>query len=507
MTLKFNTLIKINGIEFANQGETYADAVTQSTVNRTLTTCSNQEILLRSSGYADFAGTTVPSGKGSIVAIYSIFGNDKQLMIRDLEDVNMTEPRCGSTAGDEPRISIEQMKAVYKGATTSAPKSFIQGVVISDLRYKNIDSRNIVVQEGQHGIVVRFTAAHSFQLGQEVKIVATDVEVSEYNGLLQLNNVPNAYATLIGTGTLPTPKEVTLKYVADNLNLLESTLVTVKDAEAKGATIYNGNVTVQDATGTMILRTGSAATFANSSIPTGKINITAIVSEFTPASTVTPQLIMRNTTDVTGGTPGGGGGETRMTVQALRALYQGVKTTAPEGYIQGVVISDVSSKNITAKNLVLQDGNAGIVIRLTADNTYALGKELKIITTGVELSEFNKLLQLNNVPVSNITVVGEGSLPTPKTVTIAQLKADFEALESTLVSINEVTLSGGTTMGGTLKATDNTGQIDLYTRTDASFAGTAVPSGAKTVTAIVSEFTSGATPGYQLNLRNLNDVK
>jgi hypothetical protein len=504
-----NTLIKIKDIEFVNQGETYADAVTQSTLNRTLSTCSSTEILLRTSGYSDFAGVTVPSGKGTLAAIYSIFGNDQQLMIRDLNDVDMNGPRCGSTAGDEPRMSIQDIKNVYKGSTTTAPKAYIQGVVISDSKYKNITSKNVVIQEGDHGIVVRFSADHAFQLGQEIRIVTTDQEISEFNGLLQLNNIPPAYATLVGAGTLPTPKVLTLKQIADNHPLHESTLVSVKDVEAPGASVYNGNVNIQDGTTSMILRTASTATFANSTVPSGKFNVVAIVSEFTTSGNFTPQLNLRNTTDVTGGTTGGGGGGTgtKMSIQELKSKYSGTKTTAPDGYIQGVVISDLGGKNITAKNLVIQDGNFGIVVRLTTDNTIPLGKEIKIITNGMELSEFNKLLQLNNVPASNVTIVGDGTLPTPKTLTLAQLIADFENLESTLVTINNAGISGAATYAGTLKVNDGTGQMDLFTRSDAAFAGNAVPATPKTITAIVSEFTSGATPGYQLNLRNANDVK
>ncbi len=503
-----NTLIKIKDIEFVNQGETYADAVTQSTLNRTLITCSSSEILLRSSGYSDFAGVTVPSGKGTITAIYSIFGNDDQLMIRDLNDVNMNEPRCGATAGDEPKMSIQEIKNVYKGTTTTAPKAYIQGVVISDSKYKNITSRNLVIQDGDHGIVVRFTADHAFQLGQEIKVVTTDQEISEFNGLLQLNNIPPAYATLVGAGTMPTPKVLTLKQIADNHPLYESTLVSVKDVEAPGASVYNGNVNIQDGTTSMILRTASTATFANSTVPSGKFNVIAIVSEFTTNGNFTPQLNLRNTTDVTGGTTGGGGGTgTKMSIQELKSKYSGTKITAPDGYIQGVVISDLGGKNITAKNLVIQDGNFGIVVRLTTDNTIPLGKEVKITTNGMELSEFNKLLQLNNVPATNVTIVGDGTLPTPKTVTLSQLLADFENLESTLVTVNNATITGAATYAGTLKVNDGTGQIDLFTRSDAAFATSSIPATPKTLTAIVSEFTSGATPGYQLNLRNINDVK
>ena len=503
-----NTLVKIKDIEFENPGQTYADAVTQSTLNRNLVTCSNQEIILRSSGFSDFAGATVPAGKGTITSIYSIFGSDQQLMIRDLNDVDMNSPRCGATAGDEPRISIQELKDVFKGSTTTAPKAYIQGVIISDSKYKNITTRNLVIQDGDHGIVIRFTADHAYQLGQELKIVVTDQEVSEFNGLLQVNNVPLAYTTLVGTGTLPTPKVLTLKQVADNHPLYESTLVNVKDVEASSPGIYSGNVNIQDGTTSMILRTSSTATFANSSVPTGKFNVIAIVSEFTSNGNFTPQLNLRNTTDVTGGTPGGGGGGgSKMTIQELRSKYLGTKTTAPDGFIQGVVTSDASGKNITAKNLVIQEGNFGIVVRLTTDNTIPIGKEIKIVTNGIELSEFNKLLQLNNVPVANVTVIGDGTLPTPRVATIAQITADFENYESTLVTVNNASITGAATLSGTLKVNDGTGQIDLFTRSDAAFAGTSTPQGSKTITAIVSEFTTGATPGYQLNLRNINDVK
>jgi hypothetical protein len=51
----------------------------------------------------------------------------------------------------------------------------------------------------------------------------------------------------------------------------------------------------------MILFTRSQATFAGNAIPTGLVTITALVSEFNA-----PQLIIRNTSDVSGGGTGGG---------------------------------------------------------------------------------------------------------------------------------------------------------------------------------------------------------
>jgi DNA-directed RNA polymerase subunit E'/Rpb7 len=538
--IRLNTLIKINGFQFKNEGDTYSDAVTQQTVNRTLTTCSNKEILLRNSGFADFANVVVPSGKGSVTAIYSIFGQDKQLMIRSLEDVKMTDPRCGAGTGTEPKFTIKQIRETFKGTTTSAPESFIQGVVISDLTNKNINNRNLVIQDGSAGILVRFAAVHNFQLGQEIKIAITGAELSEFNGWLQLNNVANGAASLIGTGTLPAPKEVTIKQIKDNQEAYESTLVLVKDATLSGQANYAGNVTLQDASGSLTLRTENLATFGASPIATGKVNVTGLVSEFTSGS----QMNIRNLADVVGGTvvtPSctdgiQNGNETgidcggscppctvsneRISIEAVRAKFTGTKTTAPNGFIQGIVISDLSSKNITAKNLVIQDGKSGIVVRFTADNTFPVGSEIKVKTDGMELSEFNKLLQITNVPIANATLIGPGTLPTPKVITAAELKANFDQYESTLVELKDVTFSGAPTFAGTIPSggtnpsglvtvTDATGSIDHFAASTALFRANPIPTGTKTIIAIASEFTSAtaANPGYQLNIRTTADIK
>jgi hypothetical protein len=534
-SLRLNTLIKITGVQFKNEGDTYANAATQSSANRFLTTCANQEIILRSSGFADFAGTEVAKGKGSITAVYGIFGVDKQLLIRNLNDIDMKEARCGASNGDEPRLSIKDIKAIFKGTKTTAPKSYIQGVVISDITSKNLQSKNLVLQDGNEGIIVRFTADPSFKLGDEIKIITSDAEISEFNGGLQLNNIPNASASKIGNGTLPTPKEFTVKQIIDNLKTYESTLVKIKGATLDpGATKYDGNVTLQDGSGTLILRTTSTATFASDVPKKGIVDVTAIVSVFN----TTTQVNIRTTDDIVGGsgpifcptlnlnvgdacndndtntnndivtpnceckgTPISSGG--KITVADIRAKFTGTKTTAPDGYIEAVVISDLATGHITGNNIVVQEGDKGIVVRFTTPNTIPIGKKVKIITNGIELSEFNKVLQLTNVPAANASIVEEGTLPTPKEITIADLKLNTETFESTLVLIKEVTLSGQATYSGTVKMNDGTGQFDLFTRSAANFATEAIPSNAKNITGIVSEFTSG----YQLNIRSLNDVK
>jgi hypothetical protein len=89
-----NMLVKIDLVQFAaaDVNKPYADAVNKVSVNRTLTDISGTNIILRSSGFANFADANTPSGFGSVTCIYTVFFNTKQLIIRDTSDVKLGRP-------------------------------------------------------------------------------------------------------------------------------------------------------------------------------------------------------------------------------------------------------------------------------------------------------------------------------------------------------------------------------------------------------------------------------
>lgn len=89
-------LIMIDHLEFAvsDTGKTYADAVNKLSANKTVKACSGGSVYLRTSGFARFASAKVPRGNGRITAVYSVFRNDKQLVIRDTADIRMDGLRC-----------------------------------------------------------------------------------------------------------------------------------------------------------------------------------------------------------------------------------------------------------------------------------------------------------------------------------------------------------------------------------------------------------------------------
>lgn len=502
-----NTLVQINGVEVvdAELGNTYADAENKITANRTLKDCSNKTITLRSSGYANFAGIVMPQGNGTITAIYSVFGTTKQLFIRDSSDVTFTSNRCGGGGTGGEQINISDVRALYQGAMVTLPDDKkIKGIVISDKTYSNITNKNLVLwQPGNAGITIRFTENSPFNVGDEIEVGIGGQELSEFNGLLQLNNVPLTNVSRTGTGKTVTPSEVSVSALNANIEFYESQLIRIKKAtlsKSNGST-YSGNVTVNDGTGTISMYTTSYATFANDAFPAGEVDIVAIAGQGGNQSE--NQINIRSTADITGGSVDPG--ET-IDISAVRALFTGSATAVTSGKsIKGIVISDKTYSNITAKNVVVQqEGGAGIVLRFTGNNTLNLGDEVEIAVGGLELSEFNGLLQINNVPNANAKVISSGKSIVPATITIAELESNIETYESRLIRIAGVTLSksGGSTYSGTVTMTDATGTTDLYTTSYATFANDNFPTGVVSVTGIAGQFNTA-----QVNIRSKSDIQ
>jgi hypothetical protein len=87
------TLIQLDGYAFDDLSATYADtSAYKNTVNLNIKNCSGSTVIVRTSGYANFAGQRVAQGRGSIYAIYTTYGTTKQLIIRDPSDVKFTDP-------------------------------------------------------------------------------------------------------------------------------------------------------------------------------------------------------------------------------------------------------------------------------------------------------------------------------------------------------------------------------------------------------------------------------
>ena len=501
-----STLVQIDEVEFSRSdaGVMYADPNNPSgpsSVNRIIKDCFNNDIILRNSGYSDFASDLTPEGNGTITAVVGIFNTDLQLFIRDLDDVNMTETICGGGGGGGGSLTIQELKDAFAGGASAAPEGTIKCTVISDLSNGSITGRNAVAQEGTAGIIVRFDANHPFTQGQEIEVDVTGVELSEFAGVLQVNGVALSNASGLANVGDPTPRLTTVAELLTNGESWESTLIELTDVTFSGSTIWNGDLMVSDASGTISHYTRQDADFANNQVPATATSIVAFVSEFNG----TREIQIRNLNDLDGAGGGGGGCslENVATIIELRDGFACGASNIISGSITGVVISDFANENTTGRNMVIQDASGGIVVRFDANHSFPLGQQISFNLAGLDVSEFNGLFQLNAV-IADAIDQGVGTLPTPRVATLAEINSNLEVWESTVLQISNATISGGATYGdnnGSLTVDDGTGQMELFTRSAASFAATAIPGNAVTLTCVISQFNDS-----DLFIRNLSDV-
>jgi len=298
------TLIRLVDVEFASgdAGLQYANAATQQSQNRVVEDCNGNQADLYTSGYATFAGTLTPTGKGTLVAVYKQYAGDPELIIRNAEDAVMTGVRCGGGGGTGDSVgtgalmNVADVRAAYAGGSAVfVAGTKIRGVVISDKTTANITANNLILQDGASGIIVRFTAPNTFSLNDSLEIDLTGDSLQTFQQGLEVNYVNSAAVTVLGTGSV-TPNIVTANTANTNLATLESTLIQVSGATLSGGAsgTYSGSVTITDGSGTLILYTRGGATFSGTAYPTGTVSVTGFVSNFNG----TAELIIRGTGDV-----------------------------------------------------------------------------------------------------------------------------------------------------------------------------------------------------------------
>jgi len=295
-----NTLIELDNFEFAAADtlKTFADtSLNSSAVNFTIKSCDGENIILRNSSYADFAGYNLPNGNGNITAVYTVFGSTKQLNIRDTSDVKFYNARCGG-GGNGSVISIADARKFYIGTDVTLGNYKISGIVISDAASKNVSSGTIILQDDNRGIALYFGSSanvSNFHIGDSLIVDVTGGTLTSFNGSLEIKLSSSALpSTAAGTGKIITPEEVTIQQLNANLPDIEYTLVKIKDATASGGSTYSGNKTLTDATGNITLYTSSNALFANDALPADKKTWTGYCNMFNS----TKEFVIRNTSDV-----------------------------------------------------------------------------------------------------------------------------------------------------------------------------------------------------------------
>ncbi|RFM28788.1 DUF5689 domain-containing protein [Deminuibacter soli] len=438
-------------------------------------------------------------------------------------------------------VSIAALKAMHTAGKLEKINDdiTIEATVIGDDKSGNL-YKQVVLQDASGGIVLKldgYDLYTSYPAGRKLFVKCKGLYLGDYNRLVQLgggvdNSTPSQpqlmpvaaglfdqYIVKGSLNNIVTPRVVAISALsADMYDSLQSTLVQLNNMEFSAAdtgktyadtsqTLSSVNLTLKSCSGSSItLRNSSYASFAGIAVPRGNGNITAIYTVYG----TTKQLNIRDTGDVQLNGVRCSTANEQKHIADIRALYKDAPVVLPANCaIKGIVISDRTAKNIPDNNLVLQEGNGlpGLLLRFTEAYQFNKGDVLEVNVSSLTLDMYQGSLQLNNIPTGNALKTGTDSI-TPRVVTAAQLNDDknFAAWESTLVSLQQVTISGGTNAhwSGNTTLTDASGTVTAVTRPQALFADSAYPPGVvNKFTGIVQYSNSAKT----IACRTANDVQ
>ena len=174
-----STLVTLEGVQFssADIGATFADVVNQYALNRYLQDCELQEVIVRTSGYADFAGAAVPGGNGNFTGVLSVYRNDFQFLIRDLNDLALNGTRCDD--GTNPCLNANPV------TVTGVDEDFESGTNNNPVQlygWTNIvvkGSRSWQFKEFSGNVYVQATAYNDAAAEMETWLVSPLIELTE----------------------------------------------------------------------------------------------------------------------------------------------------------------------------------------------------------------------------------------------------------------------------------------------------------------------------------------
>jgi hypothetical protein len=175
--------------------------------------------------------------------------------------------------------------------------------------------------------------------------------------------------------------------------------------------------------------------------------------------------------------------------------------------IKGVVINGAEMGTIR----YVQDNMAGISAFSSTLSSLNRGDSVQI--SGV-LTEYKNLLEIstttsNPTPIT-FTTMGTGITQTPSVITTAQFN---ENVEGRLIKFTGCSFAATGTFSSGINYTVNTSAGQFVARVTSSVSnlfGSAIPTGTVDIVGIGSQFCSspatGCTTGYQLALRDINDI-
>lgn len=411
-------LVTLKDVEVASSGlsATYADTtLTNTAVNVSLEDCNGGSLVMRTSSYANFAGTKVPQGKGNMTGIYTFYNTTGQFVVRDLTDVAaMTGTRCNGSTGS---ITIAALRAAYTGTDVAFTSGSVTGVIVSNANNEAAGNYRLAQEDNGAGVILYFgSAISSLTQGTKVTVNLSGGTITAYNADLELKSLIASNVASTSTGTV-TPRVVTVAQILANRAAWSSTLATINNATIAIASSTSSGVTytISDATGSLssYVRATAGITLAAGTAT----SVTGYVSVYKPstATDTTTQLGLRTQSDIVGfvaGSTGGGSttgialttsGQTIDFNSIASGLPQGVTTKA--GASASVLGRDTTytatatawnSSTFNFRNVASFNGTGITSASVAADQAAATDRALGLRQTGGVDSGAAFIFEINN---------------------------------------------------------------------------------------------------------------
>lgn len=401
------------------------------------------------------------------------------------EGGNEGEEPTPDTPTDTTATDINALIGMMGSSTVTLDKDYtIEGVVLSDVTGGNYTGNNLVLQtEGsttaKNGVVLFGSQVDPVTLGLnrgdkvKVTLLKDKAQLKIYNDLYEITGDKDATwcsVEKIGTGTVA-PTVITVSQMKD----FQSMLVTIKDVTISDA----GTWCTADAPGNHTFTAGgsnltvyvkkAAAAFADKEFKATTGDMTGIVTMYNGAVQLAPRDLADVATFMEGGTTPDTPDTPTDTALSVKELVQMMiaGTAYTEKTVEGYVaaFAPTGADNMSQGTLILTDNDGAEYSGLTIYN-YALsslslkvGDKVKIALTSGTTDNYNGLRQIKNIPADAVTVLSSGATIQYKTLTGAQLVADYEKYLSVPVQVLQAkptATSVGKNFNATLTFNDGT---------------------------------------------------
>lgn len=194
----------------------------------------------------------------------------------DNEEEEVPDPEWPDDSTDPNATAVSDILAAGVGKTLPQD-CYISVYVISDKELNNLTSRkNSYVQDQTGGLMIRFASDHSYNRGDQLKVNVSGKSLEDYQGTIQLNNVPLEDVEVVSTGNEIPYKTVSITDFLANMysgQYVALDNIQVADSDLGKTFVDNGShtsINMEDDKGnTFVVFSSKFSSFGSETVPHG----------------------------------------------------------------------------------------------------------------------------------------------------------------------------------------------------------------------------------------------